>query len=1151
MASSFGGALQAQVEAHGEKVFVSVWSTAGGIEERVSFCDFRDAVAAGAAGLEGVVGPGDRVALLSKGVLEFYVCVLSLQWRRATPVALNWRQSPENLKGMIHDAGAKLVVVGSPYHALAQELGVPTVSLDGPWRGTTRAPLEVGRRSDEAMVFFTSGSTSRPKPVLHTNETLLWTAEHFVFPPNTTTTLCFMPNFHVLMCFQNFLVPLARGVGASILGGDEPITAQLLLKACAALKPSTIDTVPFIMAEWSTLSPSELAPLAACAAVRSGGAPLNAAVAERLVAAGVNVKTHYGQTEAPGMQLVTIDGAAPSELAIFRPAMSVVELKLDGNDGQEGELLIKGCRGSSRGYLSEGRLVPNSSRTGADGWHRTGDVFRRVKTVAGAIGLEHAMRVDDIILLSTGEMFNPVPMEATIAAHSPNEIVARLAILGQNRPAPFLVVEGRSLGASITDVWAGVERANLAAAEYARIRGPEYVLVLDAGERLPHSAAKGNVIRKQAEAMVASRLDDLTFEAEENLDWAALEAEEDDGEGGVKMGLDSLGVATIMKRGQREANRVGDNIKAWTVTAIVMSHWYRGQFLIGRHGIELNAFTAATVGGSFRSVSFGVQGAILVLMQTVGFNPTGLLPTMTALISSIGWSDSVRDGPERRVVLGHREITMGLLILLFKILVMPLSVYFYQNRSWKPESFILPAPAAIVWFVYALLWYRILVRCAQAVASPNVTKISLLAGAVSWLFITNEGYNEKCPFCTIHAFPAGINAVLSFLFDPDSYLIIDGTSAGKIAPVYRRVLAYDTPRIDHGFNWMSARIMNYLSVYLVAYYYGTKIVSFCKKYLPYTSVNVATSIGLSAVWLSILLNWTSSRRDFGIPAHLDRLRSATAKNNDDMVPAMLEMFDDMIPWQEHVTGTIWHHTNARHTDTFQDWNPTWARPFYLVVCWSFTFAIALFLFAACVSAPFRANRCGNAALGKYYSTYLVPWYVTLVGYCTAALGREADATSFPVQLLQIIMLLFGPLAFVYVLCPVSTALVVGFPKVLIWIAQNIHRPRGAMSDVRDWCARDALNAFSGFWKQYFDECRRDLAALSLWLKTWAVDPLDNLAGIIHPAEALLKKICVFLDWVASPNTTTAKVFATTGIPLIEKHNKPTYGAVDPTNDGRV
>lgn len=65
------------------------------------------------------------------------------------------------------------------------------------------------------------------------------------------TTLCFLPNFHVLMTFQIFLRFLVRGVGVSIHGVDatEFISARLLLAAAARLAPTTIDTVPDIVNE--------------------------------------------------------------------------------------------------------------------------------------------------------------------------------------------------------------------------------------------------------------------------------------------------------------------------------------------------------------------------------------------------------------------------------------------------------------------------------------------------------------------------------------------------------------------------------------------------------------------------------------------------------------------------------------------------------------------------------------------------------------------------------------------------------------------------------------------------------------------------------------------------------------------------------------
>ena len=286
---------------------------------------------------------------------------------------------------MLADSGSSVLVVGDPYGALGDSLADSvrtTIALGPAPKGraskafdySSCAPAAASSlptllASGESAVYFTSGSTSRPKPVLHLNETLVWTATHLPFPDGATSTLCFMPNFHVLMSFQSFLCCLYRGVGCSIHGADDTdtVTSALMLAAARDLAPSTIDTVPFIMADWSDLD--DLSVLAKCAVVRSGGASLPPAVARKLVAGGVTVKTHFGQTEAPGMQLLTAPGAAPDELAFFAsawPADAGVVLELSGG-GDEGELCLVNCKGSSPGYLKDGVLDPSSSKRDAHG----------------------------------------------------------------------------------------------------------------------------------------------------------------------------------------------------------------------------------------------------------------------------------------------------------------------------------------------------------------------------------------------------------------------------------------------------------------------------------------------------------------------------------------------------------------------------------------------------------------------------------------------------------------------------------------------------------------------------------------------------------------------------------------------------------------
>ena len=261
---TLGAALEVQARTVGASAFATCWSYAKGVSEILSFQGFANASSAGAARLLSLgVTRGERCAMLAKGTIDFYVAVVSVQRVGCTPVLLNWRQALETLEGMVADTRSTTLLAGAPYLELGRELGarcglerVLSLESDFVWdKGVSGGPPD--RSGVEAAVFFTSGSTSRPKPVLHTQSTLLWTARHFVFPTTEMrTTLCFMPNFHVLMCFQNFLLPMARGVGCSIHAADatEGITSQMLLAAARALEPTTIDTVPFIMAEWSAFA---------------------------------------------------------------------------------------------------------------------------------------------------------------------------------------------------------------------------------------------------------------------------------------------------------------------------------------------------------------------------------------------------------------------------------------------------------------------------------------------------------------------------------------------------------------------------------------------------------------------------------------------------------------------------------------------------------------------------------------------------------------------------------------------------------------------------------------------------------------------------------------------------------------------------------
>lgn len=961
--ASFAAWLEAHAANESLTIFATVWSQARGVERRLSFAEFAHAVDARAEHLSALLPRRARLALLSKGSLDFFVTLVGAQRAGVTPVILNWRQPVATLGDLVRDVQAPVVAVGAPFLELGAEVariaGARAVAIE--MSGETCEPRRPrSPASDEAAVFFTSGSTgSRPKAVLHTNATLLWTAENFVFPTATmTTTLCFMPNFHVLMTFQNFLLPLVRGVGVSIHESPtETITARLLVEACAALEPTTIDTVPFIMAEWSTMTNGELAPLAECAAVRSGGAPLPAAVALRLVDAGVRVQIHYGQTEAPGMQLLTVRDAAPDELAIFQPPWPCVEVALDGG-GEEGELLIRGCGGSSPGYLKSGVLDATSSKIDVNGWHRTGDVFRLVKTRAGIWGVSHVSRVDDLLLLSTGEQFNPVPIEAHMAnfvASHETLRVTRLAVLGRERPSPFLVVELKPEAAKpqaaeqiIDQLWPGLEAINAEQVEYARIQRAHVVVLFgrDESEVLPHSA-KGNVLRATAEKRLASRLTMAADDAKQAV-WRDLKQRaESSGHGGdveaylaekgAFAGVDSLGVASFarVKPALLEAERVGDNVKAWFITAIVMVHWYGT-----KTSIMKNIYGAERDGG-FQAVSKAVQ--FIVSLATLSNGTIITTACVICVMFSVGLADGERDD-NRRVRFGVREQTLIILIFFYKCVVYAEEMAAW-NTQWSPPNLTWPpVPTNVLWFVYMLVYGRVATFALQRLRVPAVLQV---VGAAALVILTNtvsDDTGTTCSYCGFHESlgSPGLENTLNFLFYHECAFVVESTiPADKTYPVVARPFgtgSYVFVSAEQRVTFLNTKHLAFFPTYLIGYYYGPRVLDLCRRLADRCCWPVLTFATLAyvlfALYEVLLFSWlTTGTPSFHLPSG----------------PA---------PSLTGIPDWLWQPATSSTAPGLASYSPVWARPLYSLGQWACEYLVAFLCVAACVSLPWRAARCG-------------------------------------------------------------------------------------------------------------------------------------------------------------------------------------------------
>lgn len=212
-----------------------------------------------------------------------------------------------------------------------------------------------------------------------------------------------------------------------------------------------------------------------------GGGPLTSATGNALSKV-TNVCQFYGSTEAGPLQTLvplkedwdTLEWH-PLFGADMQPSVDdAYELVLHRDSRYEG---IRGLDCNFRDI---------------DEW-RTKDLFRP-DPIKPNLWRFHG-RLDDIIVLSNGEKFNPVPSEAIINSHP---LVSAALIIGQGRFQAVLLIEpvktDKSPSSLVDELWPTIEKANAQAQSHGRII--RTMIVIAEPSKPFERAGKGTVIRK-------------------------------------------------------------------------------------------------------------------------------------------------------------------------------------------------------------------------------------------------------------------------------------------------------------------------------------------------------------------------------------------------------------------------------------------------------------------------------------------------------------------------------------------------------------------------------------------------------------------------------------------------------------------------------
>lgn len=408
------------------------------------YTEFGRRVAALAGHLYGACGvrAGDRVAVYAHNCPEYLELLQAIYWMGAVSVPVNYKLHARELAYVLENSGAHCLWADAPSHAdaLATGFGAHRVHLLGGKsyeEATGHASLALVERaaSDLASLFYTSGTTGRPKGVMQTHANLL------------AMTLCYFSDVDDIRPEDAmvYAAPLSHGAGlyhfaqiaraarhvVPLSGGFDP---EELVQLAGSLGNLTLFAAPTMVQRLVSHLEATGADGSGFKTIVYGGGPMYVEDLRRAMdTMGQRFVQIYGQGESP-MTITALgrehlaDTAHPRWLARIASVgvpHTAVEVRVVDAQGQclpvgeTGEVLVRGAPVMA-GYWANPEATAQTLR---DGWLWTGDL--------GAMDSDGFLTLKDRskdVIISGGSNIYPREVEEVLLQH-PN--VNEVAVIGR------------------------------------------------------------------------------------------------------------------------------------------------------------------------------------------------------------------------------------------------------------------------------------------------------------------------------------------------------------------------------------------------------------------------------------------------------------------------------------------------------------------------------------------------------------------------------------------------------------------------------------------------------------------------------------------------------------------------------------------------
>lgn len=431
--------------AHGDRPALAL-----GTEDRLDYAGFARRAGALGEGLRRRFGlaPGDRVALAMKNHLDYLPLLYGCWWAGLAAVPVNAKLHAKEIAYILADSSARLV--------LATEDMAETVAIAATEAGTRPVVLQVGSAelerlaaeapsmpaeqadSDLAWVFYTSGTTGRPKGAMLSHANLL------------AMTLCYFADVDTVSPGDAMLhaAPLSHGSGLYALPNVAAAAKQVIPVSGGFDGAEIAELLDHHQGVAMFAAPTMVSRLIAHPAVAAshvpglktiiyGGGPMYVADLKRaLEVLGPRLAQIYGQGESPMCitsltKAIIADRAHPRWEARAASAgirQSTAEIRIADEDdrplpiGEIGEILVRGPQVMA-GYWNRPEANAQALK---GGWLHTGDVG--VLDEDGFLTLKD--RSKDLII-SGGANIYPREVEEVLLRHPD---VVEAAVVGRPHP---------------------------------------------------------------------------------------------------------------------------------------------------------------------------------------------------------------------------------------------------------------------------------------------------------------------------------------------------------------------------------------------------------------------------------------------------------------------------------------------------------------------------------------------------------------------------------------------------------------------------------------------------------------------------------------------------------------------------------------------